>query len=1044
MEWVADLHIHSRFSRATSHDLDLPHLYLAAQRKGVALVGTGDFTHPAWFAELERQLVLEEEGLYALRPEVAQPLDDQLPSSCAAPVRFMLTAEISNIYKRDERTRKVHNLVCMPDLQSAAALNRALARIGNIASDGRPILGLDSRDLLELVLDASPRGVLIPAHIWTPWFSVLGSKSGFDSLDACYRDLAPQVFAVETGLSSDPPMNWRLSSLDRYALVSNSDAHSPGKLAREATLFSCPLSYDDLFAALRRRAPGHVGTLEFFPEEGKYHFDGHRRCGVRLSPAQTREADGRCPVCGRPLTLGVLYRVAEIADRPDGARPAGAAPFRSLVALHEVLGEVLGVGAETRSVTQAADALLQRLGCELRILRDVPLEELRSAGGVLLVEALRRMRAGEVHIDGGYDGEFGHVHLLDPEERCALAGQTSLFGAMPAPRRSRRTSEMFTVAAVSGAGPVRVPEPRSLPLLDEQPLSRLNDEQRQAAAHRGSPVVIVAGPGTGKTRTLTCRIAQRVREGQDPAMILAVTFTTKAAAEMRERLRDLLGPRGAPIRVSTFHALALAVLSGWRQRVGLPALLIVGEAERLELLAQLLPDASERQLAQAARQLSLSQLGSGPSSPLLEPYRAALAERGAEDLDGLVGAALSLLEREPQLLGEWRRGCAVICVDEYQDVNQAQAELVRLLSSGGADLCVIGDPDQAIYSFRGADPSHFSRFSEDFPDAARFSLQQSHRSGRAILEAASAVIQHNEGRLDTRIWSEEPGAPHVRVHRAATPAAEAEFIVHGIERAMGGTTLFSLDSGRSDGLADAELSFSDFAVLFRTAAQAEALREAFERSGMPYVCTAGASSLDSIAPVLDLLHAVVTATLPEEDADPELVAQVRRRPARRGLAVLVEALCPAETQHVALQQVERLAAQLYTVEADLSRWAPLVLGLAAAASETDAVSRREAVALLTLHASKGLEFSTVFIAGCEEGLLPLLHASSVPEERRLLYVGMTRARRSLTLTCAARRVVNGAPRAQEPSRFLREIPAALLEHVQMTARRRRHAQLDLF
>jgi DNA helicase-2/ATP-dependent DNA helicase PcrA len=298
--FIADLHVHSHFSRATSRDLDLEHLWVWAQRKGIRVIGTGDFTHPGWFAELEDKLAPAGNGLFALRETSA--LEAEVPGPCRAPVHFMLTVEISSIYKRDGRTRKVHNVVCLPDLEAAASLNRALARIGNLASDGRPILGLDSRDLLEIVLDVAPdRGVLIPAHIWTPWFSAMGSKSGFDSIEACFADLSASIFAVETGLSSDPPMNWRLSALDRYTLVSNSDAHSPAKLAREANLFCCELDYDAIFAALRRPESGFLGTIEFYPEEGKYHLDGHRKCGCRLSPEQTRAGGGLCPVCGKPV-----------------------------------------------------------------------------------------------------------------------------------------------------------------------------------------------------------------------------------------------------------------------------------------------------------------------------------------------------------------------------------------------------------------------------------------------------------------------------------------------------------------------------------------------------------------------------------------------------------------------------------------------------------------------------------------------------------------------------------------------------------------------
>lgn len=307
MPWHADLHVHSKHSRATSRDLDLEHLAYWACRKGIAVVATGDFTHPAWFAELKDKLVPAEPGLFRLCTDVERWVAQRLPAACQATARFMLSVEISTIYKKADRTRKVHHLLYAPDFETAERIRQRLAGIGNIASDGRPILGLDSRDLLEITLEAGPGAYLVPAHIWTPWFAALGSQSGFDSIAECYGDLADHIFAVETGLSSDPTMNWRLSQLDGYRLVSHSDAHSPGKLGREATVFACDIDYFAIRRALETGA-GYVGTVEFFPEEGKYHLDGHRKCGVRLTPGETAAHEGRCPECGRPVTVGVLDR----------------------------------------------------------------------------------------------------------------------------------------------------------------------------------------------------------------------------------------------------------------------------------------------------------------------------------------------------------------------------------------------------------------------------------------------------------------------------------------------------------------------------------------------------------------------------------------------------------------------------------------------------------------------------------------------------------------------------------------------------------------
>src|SRR5215472_370737 len=395
MGFHGDLHVHSKYSRATSRDLDLEHMAWWAARKGIGVIGTGDCVHPAWLTELRDKLVPAGGGLFRLKPELEAQIWKTLPPACVAPVRFMLSVEISTIYKKADRTRKIHHLIYASDFEAVDRLAATLGRIGNIASDGRPILGLDSRDLLEITLESGQHSYLVPAHIWTPWFAALGSQSGFDSIAECYGDLADQIFAVETGLSSDPEMNWRISALDRFRLVSNSDAHSPPMLGREATWFDTEPDYFSIQSALRSGI-GFGGTVEFFPEEGKYHLDGHRSCDVRMTPEETRAAGGKCPGCGKKPTIGVQHRVDALADRPDGYRPEGAAGFASFVQLPEILGEIAGVGPKSKSVTAQASALVERFGPELAILTEVPLEDLAAGAPSIVAEAIGRLRRGAV------------------------------------------------------------------------------------------------------------------------------------------------------------------------------------------------------------------------------------------------------------------------------------------------------------------------------------------------------------------------------------------------------------------------------------------------------------------------------------------------------------------------------------------------------------------------------------------------------------------------------------------------------------------------
>ena len=409
MKIIADLHIHSRFSMATSKEGTPENLDFWARKKGISLIGTGDFTHPVWREELKERLVSEGNGLYRLRDAYVKEESRKFPGEGT---RFVVSGEISSIYKKNGKTRKIHNVILLPSLEAADAMAQRLEKIGNIHSDGRPILGLDSHDLLEMMLDVCPEGILIPAHIWTPHFSVLGAKSGFDSVEECFEELAPYIHALETGLSSDPAMNWRISKLDRYQLVSNSDAHSPSKLGREANLLDIDCSYEGLYRAIQT-GEGLEGTVEFFPEEGKYHFDGHRKCGVSLSPVEAERLGGICPVCGKKLTMGVDHRVEQLADRAEGFVKKDGKKYESLVPLPEVISACMGYSTASKKVQGCFEQMIQTLGTEFDILRNVPSEDIKSCAGERIAEGIENVRTGNVKRIPGYDGEYGKIELFD-------------------------------------------------------------------------------------------------------------------------------------------------------------------------------------------------------------------------------------------------------------------------------------------------------------------------------------------------------------------------------------------------------------------------------------------------------------------------------------------------------------------------------------------------------------------------------------------------------------------------------------------------------
>lgn len=426
MQFVADLHIHSKYSRAVSPSMVLEELDRWADDKGILVMGTGDFTHPAWFKEIKQKLEPAEPGLFKLKAY----LKKKTMKGTLGNTRFMLTVEISSIYSKNGRTRRIHNIVMVPDIETVEKINTQLSWVGNLASDGRPILGLDSEELAKIVFNTNPKAVIIPAHIWTPWFSLFGSMSGFDSIEECFGQYTNQIFAIETGLSSDPPMNWRVSQLDNIALISNSDSHSLQRIGREANVFDCELSYDGIINAIRSRDPKKfLYTIEFFPEEGKYHYDGHRACDIVFSPAETKKHKSLCPKCGKKLTIGVVYRVDKLADknRPEGYQDPKRIPFKNLITLDSIIGGALDVGKAAKSVMKEYEKLIKTFKSEFNILLNVPIKEIALASKPEIAEGVERVRNGKLTIQPGYDGEFGVIKIFDEADRKKIESQKSLF-----------------------------------------------------------------------------------------------------------------------------------------------------------------------------------------------------------------------------------------------------------------------------------------------------------------------------------------------------------------------------------------------------------------------------------------------------------------------------------------------------------------------------------------------------------------------------------------------------------------------------------------
>ena len=1025
---ISDLHIHSRFSRATSKEGDPEHLELWARKKGIHILGTGDFTHPIWREELKEKLEPAEDGLYRLKKEYR--IQDGTTPDDMEP-RFVVTGEISSIYKKGEKTRKVHSLLILPGLEEADLLSAKLETIGNIHSDGRPILGLDCRDLLEIMLESVPDGIYVPAHIWTPHFAMFGAFSGFDSVEKCFGDLTGHIHAVETGLSSDPPMNWRVSNLDGYQLISNSDAHSPGKLGREANLMDIELSYKDLERAIQT-GEGLHGTVEFFPEEGKYHYDGHRKCHLCLTPAQTKEYGGKCPVCGRKITIGVEHRVEALADRSQGYVREQARAFESLVPLPEVIAEATGHSSASVKVQRKYEDMLSKLGSEFEILREIPVEDIRKESGYMIAEGIRRLRKGEVQRHPGFDGEYGTIKLFHVSELEDTEGQISFF-------------ETLGIKEQEEAADVKLPMLKKTAIPEETialpRVAVLNAKQQQAVESIEPVVAVIAGPGTGKTKTLVSRILHLLNYRKvKPSEITAVTFTKKAAREMQERLQQELGKKQSvrQIQIGTFHAICLELLKSQGMEFTIADAMLTREiaeetVKEFQLGLSISQFLKEISLWKTRKDTDLSKTVIPEAA--LQYYQEQLKVKNALDFDDILIETIKLLRQKKELeLSQFH----YLLVDEFQDISPVQYELIRLWNNRGRELFVIGDPDQSIYGFRGSDAACFTILQKEYSKAKVIHLTENYRSTEKIVESAMAVISNNSGEQRNLHAALENGKA-VRVIEASSEMAEAIWVAKEINRQIGGIDMLDTEKSFERESERRQRSFGDIGVLYRTHRQAKLLENSLRKEGIPYVITGREDFLlepevrgtvcffRSIAKPEDSLARILALRLlwklPENVLTSEIyeIMKAKYQPllkrSKPGKLLQKWREDMSLKENKAMDKLEHMAMCYQNTEEFLNS---LSLGeegdlMRCGGKSYDA----NAVTLMTLHASKGLEFPVVLLAGAEEGKLPLENGrepADIEEERRLFYVGMTRAKEELA-------IVHGG----QPSMFLEELPVSCIE-----------------
>ncbi|MCG8570470.1 MAG: UvrD-helicase domain-containing protein [Spirochaetes bacterium] len=1049
MEYIADFHIHSHFSRATSKQLTPEYLDYWAKIKGITLIGTGDFTHPGWLAELKEKLEPAENGLFRLKKDYQIKTTNLIPQNQS--VRFLLTAEISNIYKKNEKVRKIHNVIFAPDFETVENIQHKLQQNQfNITSDGRPILGLDARNLLELLLEINEQIYFVPAHIWTPWFSMLGEKSGFNSIEECFEDLSSHIHTIETGLSSDPPMNWLCSQLDKVTLISNSDAHSPDKLGRNANMFSTELSYPAVISALKAgNSDEFLGTIELFPQEGKYHYDGHRKCGICWDPLQTLKNNQICPICGKKVVIGVLNRVMEIADRSDPLERPNRIPFQYIIPLKEILAEIYGVGEKSKKVAAHYESLIAGLGSELDILLNKSLEQIQQLGGEQLSTAVRRMRNKQVILQPGYDGEYGRITLFKENEDKNNQYQDSLFSDLieqPVDNPESLPLFHFNLAEYRLLKAENNEKQQDQDRNEQKNHStELNEEQTKAVQYIDGPSLILAGPGTGKTRTLVDKVFYLIKEKEVPAeKILAVTFTNKASLEMEERVKKYLNLEQLP-SIHTFHSLGYQILKKeWKKINRRENWSIINENQRIDQLKDL--NLSKKWLTIALQGIckvkqyikTAQDLADEKARVIFQYYQKQLQKINAFDLDDLLYQTITLLKENADLLQYYQEKFQWILVDEYQDINYAQYQLIKLLSKKeNHRLCVIGDPNQAIYSFRGSDIRFINQFITDYPGAKIFQLKTSYRCTNKILSASSNILNLQKDQILSGL---EEGVK-IKIIPCQTDKSEAEYIARQIEKLVGGMSFFTFDSNISSGHDTVQLtSLNQCAILCRLKNQMSTIKKALIDHHIPCQII-GDTSIFQNEPALSVINTLQLYTNPENPLLLQYFHTNNNYPVAKELlesfknnvdltAMIKESFNqfnnnPSQNDQVVCESLLYLANHCNN---DLNRFIQYT-DLASGVDTPDTQS--EKIKIMTIHAAKGLEFDCVFVAGCEEGLLPYTlfdkEQNKRAEEKRLLYVAMTRAKNELYLTHAQKRTLFNRTLHLNRSTFLDQIEKDLKE-----------------
>ncbi len=975
------------------------------------------------------------------------------------PVKFILSGEISLIYKKKDKVRKIHNLVLSSDFATIRKIQEKLSKIGNITSDGRPILGFDAKNFLDLILNINENCLVIPAHIWTPWFSVLGSMSGFDSIKECYEDLSRYIFAIETGLSSDPAMNWICSFLDDYAVISNSDAHSPENLGREANIFDTDLTYNGIINALKSNDKNKfLSTIEFFPQEGKYHYDGHRKCNVVIDPINALKNNNICSVCGKKLTLGVMHRVVELSDRTTIDECPNVRPYYSLIQLKELLSEIFNSSPSSKKVDDNYFNLIKMFGSEFDILLNKSLEELKSSGNELLVEGIKRMREGNVIIQEGYDGEYGRIKVFNEDEVSSLKSKDLFFIPIEKKTINKRDKIDFEEFKKIKDNNKKNEAFKENAHTYSDGFS-LNNLQYEAVKNISGASIVIAGPGTGKTKTLTYKIVELINAGIKPENILAITFTNNAANEIKDRLKILLkNSRNInEITVSTFHSLGYKIINDFIT-IGDKTSIIIDDDDK-EFIIKQISDLQKTEIKKAVKVISdLKQFiiknnqADDRFNEIFSCYNAFLTKNNLYDLDDLIYLPVTVLRENKEILDNIRKKYTYLIVDEYQDVNPIQYELIMLISGKvDANITVIGDPNQAIYGFRGSNSMFIKRFLLDFPDAKIFKLEKSYRCSNRILNASSQIL--NSSFLLNGL---EDGI-NININEFNTEGEEAEFTARKIEQLVGGLRFFSMDSKIVDSGDEGGYALSDIAVLCRTYDLMNPLKKAFIDHSIPCEIISKISiykkhPFDKIINILKFFinpenKFLMDKALRINGITKDTLKYYNKNKLIDSIKNLIDIYFPDEIK----SNPEDFKIFFNEIDNYENNAKAFINSVLLNNTEESFNIKKEAVSIMTMHASKGLEFKCVFIIGCNDKYMPLNlyenQQTDLDEEKRLLYVAMTRAKSNLFISFSKKIKLFGTNINANISPFLKKIKKDLIEYEKIKSdafKKPKDKQLELF